>query len=754
LNIRRMVKLAQTMPPGALLGKAAARLARPATAAYGRWRDARHATYLPPLDAPRPLLRYFKPLAPSDLAPYADPLAGLADNYLHHRFDLLGSGWQVVRHGMACPGVEGHRYDSGPPVQADPDGAWLRGRINPANLSEAQRIWRLVDPGYVPIDWRLDFKSGYRWREDTWYRDIRFGRLPGVDVKVPWELARGQHLPMLAWAYALAAQGDDRFTPPDRYLREFRNQVLDFVAANPPRCSANGVTAMDVAIRAANWLACFDLFRAYGAAFDAGFEAEFQRSIMQHGEHIIANLEWSPDWRGNHYLANIAGLVFIAAYLPPSPRVNTWLAFALQELACEILAQFHPDGSSVEASTSYHRLSAEMVVYAVALGLGLPAEKVESLRAYDRTLYRLPRPLPADGAALRLPWSEEHLARIARVAAFTLHITKPSGEVPQIGDNDSGRFLKLIPALRPMTVPEACARYANLDGYEAPAGMTTYWDEQVLDHRHLVAASNGLLDRADFAEFASTPETAIVRGLAGGSPQPGGAQQARRALRTPGYIKSSTEVDGAGGVRVGLDWAHVGEMVRSQRRVVRQTLMASGGGLRDGLRTFAYPDFGLYVFRSERLYLAVRCGSIGQRGSGGHAHNDQLAIELMVDGQDRFVDPGTYLYTPLPERRQQYRSVRAHYAPQPASGEPGRLDLGLFLLGDEARAERLYFGLEGFAGMHRGYGAPVYRLIAVEDDRIVIEDAADEVALIPLPETGWPPAERSAVSPKYGARLR
>src|SRR5574341_12026 len=569
VKVRLMVELVRTMPPDVFLRKAAAWLLRPATAAYGRWRDARQATYLPPLAEPLTLLRYFEPVPLSDLAPYADLFAGLADNYLHHRFDLLGSGWLVVEHGMSCPGVEGYHYDSGPAVDADPDGEWLRGRINPANLPEAQRMWRLVDPGYVPIDWGLDFKSGYRWREDTWYKDIQFGHQPGVDIKAPWELARGQHLPMLAWAYAFASQGDDRFHAPKRYLLEFRSQILDFIATNPPRFGANWHTTMEAAIRAANWLAAYGLFRAYGASFDAAFEAEFQRSIVQHGEHIIANLEWSPDWRGNHYLANMAGLMFVAAYLPPSPRVNTWLAFALQELAREILAQFHPDGSNFEASTSYHRLSAEMVVYAVALGMGMPAEKVESIRAYGRSLYRLPRPLPADSAMLRLPWSDAHLERIGRMAEFTMHLTKPSGEIAQFGDNDNGRFLKLVPSFRAMTVSEACARYANLDGYDAPAGMTTYWDEQVLDHRHLVAAINGLLDRPDFAAFASTPETAMVRGLAGGADVP-----ARRALKTPGYIEPSTEVDGTGqpdvgGVRIELNWAGFGEIVHKQRRVVR-----------------------------------------------------------------------------------------------------------------------------------------------------------------------------------------
>src|SRR4030042_352976 len=106
-----------------------------------------------------------------------------------------GAGWVQVRHGIPCSGLEGYRYEMGSSVQVDREGRWLQGRINFANLKESQRIWRLIDTHYIPVDWQLDFKSGYRWSEETWYLKIPSGHKPGVDIKVPWELARMQHLP-------------------------------------------------------------------------------------------------------------------------------------------------------------------------------------------------------------------------------------------------------------------------------------------------------------------------------------------------------------------------------------------------------------------------------------------------------------------------------------------------------------------------------------------------------------------------------
>lgn len=371
-------------------------------------------------------------------------------------FDLLGSGWLNVRYGMVCPGIEGTAYEPGEAVAPDADGAWLEGRINAANLAESRRVWRLVDADYRPIDWQVDFRSGFIWGEKIWSKDIRIGAARWADVKVPWELARMQHLPTLAWAYALARDGDGDAAPAETYRDAFRNQVLDFIATNPPRFGVNWVTAMDVAIRAANWVVAHDLFRAAGAVFDEAFENVFKRSLAEHGAHVVANLERYPEGRGNHYLADIAGLLFVATAL----GAHDWIAFGERELLTETRYQFGADGAGFEASTCYHRLSAEMVVFATALR-------------------RLDEP--------------EHLARIAAMGEFTRAITKPNGRVPQIGDNDSGRFLKLHPIFDTISAAAAKARYANLDLWAGLPEDAPYLDEDFLDHRPLVAAIDALL---------------------------------------------------------------------------------------------------------------------------------------------------------------------------------------------------------------------------------------------------------------------
>jgi heparinase II/III-like protein len=707
------------LPPSLLLQVATTKARSAWHDVWTRRLDVRRCTYMEGASV-GPLQQILGPVPSSALEERAAHIRALSGHAIAHRFDLLGSGWVEVKHGMQCRGIEGYRYDSGTTVDADSEGGWLTGRVTPANLAESQGIWRLVSRGYTPIDWHLDFKSGCRWPEQTWYRDVRYGEQPGADIKVPWELSRMQGLPLLALAHALESASGD--TPRSSiYLVEFRNQVLDFLAANPPRFGVNWSSSMDVGIRVVNLLMAWDLFRAQGAGFDAPFEALFARSIMEHGRHIAANLEWDPRFRGNHYLANLAGLLFCSTYLARIPETDAWLAFAVQGLQAEAQGQFLDDGANFEASTCYHRLSTEMLLYCTALIVGLAEPEKAALLGYDYRRWRgasrlRPGPVPLralPGNGGQSPFSAVHFERLERAVEFTVHLTKPSNRVAQIGDSDSGRFLKLIPPLLKTTVAGARAHYANLEGYAELPDDAPYWEEDHLDHHQLLAAANGL-----FPSLDCLPETAEH------SLESWMVSRLARGQSVASYRRRGTSPAAAGrGAGVAETLNRLEAELRSLPRVDRRTIevVAAGTSLGDGLILYAYPNFGSYLFRSSRLFLSVRCGSIGQNGLGGHAHNDQLSIELAIDGEDWIADPGSYLYTALPARRNEYRSMLAHCGPWLHGGEPGRLDLGLFRLGGESSARCLHFSEAGFAGVLEGPGRTVYCVLRVGAQGITVE---------------------------------
>jgi hypothetical protein len=630
-------------------------------------------SYGPPTD-PRGFAERV-PAIPADLlASHAETILQITDLYLQHRFDLLGSGWVQVAHGMKTAGFNGTAY---PPEYVPGD---ISLRLNPGNRAHAVRLRKQIDRHYVPIDWHIDFKSGYRWREDRVADAIVYGHGYGIDVKVPWELARMQHLVHLAWAYILAENGTNGFRESAIYFREYRNQVLDFMAANPPGFGVNWASAMDIAIRAANIALSCDLFRRHGAAYDPAFAGTVADGLRDHGEQIVQRLGRGPKVKGNHYLGEICGLAFVAAYLPRTAETGAWLDLAARELVAETARQFHPDGGHFEGSTGYHRLCGEMTIYATAI------------------------------LAPHIEFPRSHLTKIRRIAAFAEATVKPDGHAIQIGDNDSGRFFKNWPAFDPVG--------------DLPV-------ERTLDHRGLIAAAAGLFGETGDGNAAL--ESALVRGLGGGleAPDVGAALERIEPTADPP-----------------TEWNREIAIVPPDARVL------------DGLRAAAYPDFGLFVWRGPRLFLSVRCGATGGPGPGAHAHNDQLAVELQIDGTDWLADPGTHVYTPDPEARNAYRSVMAHAAPRWGEREPARLDRGMFRLENSARAECLVFDTRRFVGRHFGYGTPIARTIEIGGGRIVIRDAMGARGPSEKVEIRDPEALRAAMgvsipfSPGYGRKNR
>ena len=654
------------------------------------------------------------------LEPYKQQIIHLAELFCGHEIDLLGSGWININFSAntPCCGLEGYSFTA--QTQDKNEGPPLSRR----QLQETQYLRSLIGKNFEPINWHLDFKSGYRWPARISSRKIRFGNVVGADIKVPWELARLQHLPQLALAYCLIKNQQNPESVAQRYLDEFQNQVLDFFASNPVGHGVNWVCPMEVALRSSSLVVAYDLFRAGGAVFDSVFQKIMVSSILTHAEYVISNLEWSPYFRNNHYLANIIGVLFASVYLPPAKLTDAWLVFSIHELIAIMQEQFQHDGSYFEASTSYHCFALEMVAYATAFVLGLAVNRQTIFQEPPRIkLWTAPardlEPLPLYQSLNHLnqsPFPFWYFERLAKAAEMVVDITKPNGQLPQIGDNDSGRFLKLQPTYWRTTVGEAKARYQNLSDYRNKAEGDEYWDEDVLDYRHVVSACNGLLQRADFSKFLNTCrlEESLIRSIVG-----------RSSLEVSDTITATVSDHLVSSRARGTSWEHVRNSITSTAgyQSKRTLILTPGGDNTLNLKATAYPCFGIFLFRSPRVYMLIRCGPVGQNGFGGHAHNDQLSLELNVDGQDWIIDPGSYIYTPIPCRRQHFRSVNSHFAPQhPDKLEPNPLDYGLFRLPDRAQAACIFFGLNGFAGSHVGWGIPIYRLIEIQPAVIAITD--------------------------------
>lgn len=345
----------------------------------------------------------------------------LADRYCRHEFNLLGSGWIKLRYGMLAPGFEGRDY-------SDPLVTWESVRL--ALPEEArERASRLMDlarrivPDYEPIDWMVDMKSGYRYPL-VHFRQIAYGRVDGVDAKLPYDLSRHYQAASLALAY--------RATGLPVYKREFMAQLLDWMAMNPYEYGIGWHYAMNVGIRAVNWLAALSLVQddRWGADEpERLFMAEFDACMRDHRRFIAANLEFPEiDIHPNHYLANLSGLLLSSLYLEESDADSAaWTTMAIREIGLELDRQFGADGFQFESTTAYHAFAMEMLIVPL-----LMAAAAEGSRGPDAARTWL---------AARL--GDARLAKWKRMFGTLAAITQPDGTIPLIGDADSGRMLYL-----------------------------------------------------------------------------------------------------------------------------------------------------------------------------------------------------------------------------------------------------------------------------------------------------------------------
>jgi hypothetical protein len=260
-----------------------------------------------------------------------------------------------------------------------------------------------ADPrvGHPPA-WRRDGYTGREWPLLPASRHP-LHRGDGSDIRTVWELSRGYHLVLLARAWWRTAD--------PRFLEGLQSHVESWLADNPPGLGPNWISPMDAAIRGANWaLAAVLLARAPGIS--AEFWARLLANLRLTAWYVARYPEWHPIHRGNHYISNGVGLVYLGALFRDDPEGARWLRRGAGILCREMFHQVHSDGVSFEGSVAYHRLVTEFFTFG--------GEVVR-------------RNLPA---ALPPKWWE----RLERMHQFLDLCLDAGGKAPLIGDADDGRL--------------------------------------------------------------------------------------------------------------------------------------------------------------------------------------------------------------------------------------------------------------------------------------------------------------------------
>ncbi len=248
-------------------------------------------------------------------------------------------------------------------------------------------------------NWHLDWKSGYTFDAASFYANISL-KNDGADIKLPWELSRASFIWTLGKAYWT--------TNRTSYKDKFMELIEDWQKKNPFCYGINWLNAMEVALRAANWIAGFYFF--CDDKNHTRFWIDYLKALFQHGIYIEHNLEYTRR-SGNHLIADAVGLLMLGFFFRQSARAQTWITIAKKILEEEILAQTYDDGMDYEMSLPYHAFVSEMLLAAFILA------------RLNKT-----------------PFSEAFKARLEKMFEVMLYCLKPDGTLPLIGDSDDGKL--------------------------------------------------------------------------------------------------------------------------------------------------------------------------------------------------------------------------------------------------------------------------------------------------------------------------
>ena len=267
----------------------------------------------------------------------------------------------------------------------------------------------LQDYGF-PFKWNKDYRENHEWPKDIELFslgdaafDIVVDKTVSAEIKAPWDLSNMHWIPSLAAAYY--------FSGDKKYIDIFVADTKDWIKENKAFSGVNWFCPMNIAMRAVNLIVGLTAFHPF---LEKDFTEELIASLYLHGVVTLAYLEIdSRGKRNNHYLTNVVGIHFLAVFFKDSDFADEWLEFAESELELEAGYHFYDDGVIFEDSSSYHRLSVELLLYSAILG------KIN-----------------------KHPFSTEFNERLHRSLNFTKDIMQANNTIPQFGDNDNGRLIQ------------------------------------------------------------------------------------------------------------------------------------------------------------------------------------------------------------------------------------------------------------------------------------------------------------------------
>jgi hypothetical protein len=281
-------------------------------------------------------------------------------------------------------------------------------------ISDAERVrrgeHRLLNLSFnfpTGVDWHLDPASGRSWPKQYtglmarwfWTDERKNDALP------TWELNRHQHFVTLGRAYFLT--GDER------YATTCSQQILSWLAQNPPNIGINWFSSLEIGMRLISWSIAFYLLRA-SDAFAGETGKWFVKGLYQQAAYLWGHLTVDEGVPNNHLIGEVTALIVVGGLFPEFKDSSVWVRGGLRILDQALRQQTHLDGVNKEQASGYHRFVLDLVLLVVLLGQCGTVPRADNI---ERVLERM--------------------------LDYALYAMDPEGQLPQIGDSGDGWGVRL-----------------------------------------------------------------------------------------------------------------------------------------------------------------------------------------------------------------------------------------------------------------------------------------------------------------------
>ncbi len=256
------------------------------------------------------------------------------------------------------------------------------------------------------INWHLAPETGRDWPRLRWNRfDLYDADAPG-DVKSTWELNRHQFWLTLGRAYWLTGE--------ERFAAAWAEQGRSWLDQNPPEIGVNWRSNLEHALRILNWWVALAFFLRSEHVSD-DLVCRLVGTMILKARHILGDLDYSQiNMPNNHLLGDAMGLAIMGLLLPTLKEADAWRDVGLETMWQEASRQIYPDGASFECAISYHRFVAYFFLVVT--------------RLCDRCDVTVP---------------DVVRQRLEGMFDFVMHLRRPDGSMPSLGDWDDGRTVIL-----------------------------------------------------------------------------------------------------------------------------------------------------------------------------------------------------------------------------------------------------------------------------------------------------------------------